>query len=105
MLVRHWTFNPAKRGFDSRRPYQFKKENHMSGYVKDKLTKACAIGGLGAATGAVGYKTIGGMGLAFLGRAVGITLGPWMAIGTGVALAGYGLYRLGCETLFEEEED
>ena len=54
--------------------------------------------GAGAAGGAVGagtYATIGGIGVAATGTAVGITLGPFIAIGTGVGLVGYGLYWLG----------
>jgi uncharacterized membrane protein len=38
---------------------------------------------------------IGGIGVAATGTAVGITLGPFIAIGAGVGLTAYGLYWLG----------
>jgi len=49
----------------------------------------------GAGAGAAAYATIGGIGVAAAGTAVGITLGPFIAIGSGVGLTAYGLYWLG----------
>ena len=49
----------------------------------------------GGAAGAGIYGIIGGVGVAATGTAVGITLGPFITIGAGVGLAGYGLYWLG----------
>ena len=49
----------------------------------------------GAAVGAGAYGVIGGVGVAATGTAVGVTLGPFIAIGAGVGLTGYGLYWLG----------
>ena len=49
----------------------------------------------GAVAGAGIYATIGGVGLAVGGTAVGVTLGPFVAIGTGLGLTGYGIYWLG----------
>jgi len=57
--------------------------------------KAGVVAATGAAVGAGTYATIGGVGLAATGTAVGITLGPFIAIGAGVGLAGYGFYWLG----------
>ena len=57
--------------------------------------KTAAAGVAGGAAGAGIYATIGGVGVAATGTAVGITLGPFIAIGTGVGLVGYGLYWLG----------
>ncbi len=62
---------------------------------KKEALKAVGAGGIGAAAGAGAYATIGGMGLAVGGTAVGITLGPFVAIGAGVGLTGYGVYWLG----------
>jgi len=62
--------------------------------AKDGL-KAAGAGAAGGLVGAGTYATIGGVGLAATGTAVGITLAPFIAIGTGVGLAGYGLYWLG----------
>ena len=60
-----------------------------------ELGKYAAATGVGAAVGAVTSSIIGGMGLAVGGTAVGITLAPLMAIGGGIGLAGFGLYKLG----------
>ena len=49
----------------------------------------------GTAGGAVASGIIGGIGLAFCGTAVGITLGPFIAIGAGLSFAGWGIYKLG----------
>ncbi len=57
--------------------------------------KAAATGAAGAGVGAVVYGTIGGVGIAATGTAVGITLGPFIVIGAGIGLAGYGVYWLG----------
>ena len=57
--------------------------------------KCAGAGTGGAAAGAGVYAVIGGIGVAAGGTAVGITLGPFIAIGAGVGLAGYGVYWLG----------
>ena len=57
--------------------------------------KAAGAGVAGAIVGAGTYATIGGVGLAVGGTAVGVTLGPFIAIGGGLALAEYGVYWLG----------
>ena len=57
--------------------------------------KALTAGAGGAAAGAGLYAAIGGIGVAATGTAVGITLGPFIAIGAGVGLTAYGLYWLG----------
>lgn len=49
----------------------------------------------GAAIGATTYLTIGGLGLAGLGKATGILLGRQMLIGAGAAGAGKLLYEVG----------
>ena len=59
--------------------------------------KCVGAGTGGAAAGAGVYAVIGGIGLAAGGTAVGITLGPFIAIGAGAGLLGYGLYWLGKE--------
>ena len=57
--------------------------------------KAGVAAGVGAAAGAATYGAIGGVGIAATGTAVGVTLGPFIAIGAGIGLAGYGVYWLG----------
>ena len=57
--------------------------------------KAATAGIVGAGAGAATYGAIGGVGIAATGTAVGVTLGPFIAIGAGVGLAGYGVYWLG----------
>jgi hypothetical protein len=57
--------------------------------------KAIVSAGVGAGAGAATYATIGGVGIAATGTAVGITLGPFIAIGAGIGLTTYGLYWLG----------
>jgi hypothetical protein len=48
----------------------------------------------GAGVGAGVSATLGGMGLAVAGTAVGVTMAPVAAAGAIVGLAGYGLYKL-----------
>lgn len=60
-----------------------------------ELIKATAAGAAGAAVGAGTFATIGGVGLAMGGTAVGVTLAPFAVIGAGVGLVGYGCYWLG----------
>jgi len=62
--------------------------------MKD-ATKAGVATVAGAGAGALTYGTIGGVGIAATGTAVGITLGPFIAIGAGIGLTGYGIYWLG----------
>ncbi len=59
--------------------------------------KAIGSAAVGAGVGAGWYAAAGGVGVAGLGGAIGITLGPFIAIGAGVGLAGYGVYWLGKE--------
>lgn len=49
----------------------------------------------GAASGAATYGVVGGVGVAALGTAVGITLAPWMILGAAVVTTGYGVYQAG----------
>jgi hypothetical protein len=57
--------------------------------------KNIIAGGVGAGVGAGTYGVIGGVGIAALGGAAGVTLGPFIAIGAGIGFAGHGLYWLG----------
>ena len=57
--------------------------------------KAAGLGAAGAAVGAGTSAVIGGVGVAAAGSAVGMTLGPFIAIGVGIGLTGYGMYWLG----------
>jgi hypothetical protein len=57
--------------------------------------KAAGSAAAGGVAGASIYGVIGGIGVAAGGTAVGISLGPFIAIGSGVGLAGYGIYWLG----------
>ena len=66
----------------------------MKEWAKE-ATKAGAATATGAAGGAAIYGIIGGVGVAATGTAVGITLGPFLAIGASVGLGAYGIYRLG----------
>lgn len=59
--------------------------------MKDS-TKAGISTVVGAGAGAATYGTIGGVGIAATGTAVGITLGPFIAIGAGLGLTTYGVY-------------
>jgi len=54
-----------------------------------------ASAGAGAVAGGATHATIGGMGLAVGGTAIGITFVPMVAIGAGAALIVYGIFRLG----------
>ena len=60
-----------------------------------EAAKAAGVAGIGAAAGAATYGVMGGIGVAAGGTAVGITLAPFIAIGAGIGLFGYGLYWLG----------
>jgi hypothetical protein len=66
----------------------------MNSSKKDAL-KATGAAALGAGGGAAVYGTIGGIGVAATGTAVGVTLGPFIVIGAGVGAAAYGVYWLG----------
>lgn len=46
--------------------------------------KAATAGVVGAGAGAATYSVIGGVGIAVSGTAVGITIGPFIAIGAGL---------------------
>jgi hypothetical protein len=62
---------------------------------KKDLIKAAGTTAVGAAAGATTYGVIGGIGVAVSGTAVGVTLGPFICIGAGIGLTGYGLVWLG----------
>jgi len=62
--------------------------------TKDRL-KAVGAGCIGGGVGAAVHGIIGGIGVAATGTAVGITLGPFIAIGAGLGVAGYGIYWVG----------
>jgi len=66
----------------------------MKENAKDAL-KTVATAGIGAAAGVGTYGVISGVGVAAVGTAVGITLGPFIAIGAGIGAAGYGIYWFG----------
>ena len=59
------------------------------------LKQAVGSAVVGGAAGAATYASIGGVGVAAAGTAVGVTLAPFVAIGAGVSLLGWGLYSLG----------
>ena len=71
--------------------------------MKDGL-KTVIAGVGGAGVGAATYSVIGGVGLAIGGTAVGITMGPFIAIGTGLGLTFYGLYWLGKQVGIKKEK-
>ncbi len=61
----------------------------------EETKKTAPIAAFGAVVGAGTYVVIGGLGLAGLGGAIGITLLPMTCIGAGIATAGHRLYRWG----------
>lgn len=61
------------------------------------VIKTVVSGSIGAGAGAGLYSVIGGIGIAVGGTAIGVTVGPFIAIGTGIGTIGYGLYWLGKE--------
>lgn len=66
--------------------------------------KAVAASAVGAAVGAGTHVAIGGIGVAATGTAVGITLGPFIAIGAGLGAAGYVVYWLGKQAGKKEKD-
>jgi hypothetical protein len=62
-----------------------------------KAIGAAVAAVVGGVTGAGIFGTIGGIGIVACGTGVGITLGPFIAIGAGVGLVGYGLVWLGSQ--------
>ena len=72
--------------------------------VKQEALKAAGAAGVGAVTGAGVYGVVGGVGVAAGGTAIGITAGPFIAIGAGLALAGYGMYWLGTQVGSKSKE-
>lgn len=71
----------------------------------EKLVEGGKFVGAGAAAGAGLYGAIGGIGVTILGTAVGVTLGPMVAIGSGLGLVGYGFYSLGKRTAGQAYEN
>lgn len=69
---------------------------------KKDVAKAVGTTAVGAATGAATYASIGGLGLTAVGTGVGITLGPFIAIGAGVFALGYGIFWLGKQVKHSE---
>lgn len=67
--------------------------------IPDTLIKeargTAPVAAVGAAAGAGTYAVVGGLGLAGLGSAVGITLFPMIGIGAAIGTVGYQLYRWG----------
>ena len=57
--------------------------------------KAAGATAVGAGGGAAISGTIGGIGVAATGTAVGVTLGPFIVIGTGLGATAYGICWLG----------
>lgn len=61
-----------------------------------KLFKRMATTAItGSTVGASAYATIGGLGIAGMGTAIGITLVPFMLIGAGAGAGIYGVFLLG----------
>jgi hypothetical protein len=60
-----------------------------------EIIKTLGASATGGGVGAGVYGVIGGVGLTAVGTGVGITLGPFIAIGAGVGAAEYGLFWLG----------
>ena len=60
-----------------------------------ELVKTVASSAVGGAVGAGTYAVIGGIGFTAVGTGVGVTLGPFIAIGAGLGAVGYGIYWLG----------
>ena len=58
-------------------------------------TDGVAFLGVGAAAGAGVSATVGGIGLAAMGTAVGVSMAPLAAVGAGIGALSYGAYRLG----------
>lgn len=71
--------------------------------MKDSA-KASIATAAGAGVGVATYGTIGGIGIAATGTAVGITLGPFIAIGAVLGLTVYGLYWGGKQRGKQEKE-
>jgi hypothetical protein len=57
--------------------------------------KAVGAAAAGAGVGGLVYGTVGAVGQAVTGSAVGVALGPFVIVGAGLGAAGYGLYRRG----------
>ena len=68
-----------------------------------KIPGSTKAGLAGAGAGALTYGALGGIGVAAMGTAVGITLAPFACIGAGVGLVGYGCYQLGRKRLILSE--
>jgi hypothetical protein len=60
-----------------------------------EVLKAGGTSIVGGALGAGLYGTIGGIGLTAVGTGLGVTLGPFIAIGAVIGGAGYGVFSLG----------
>lgn len=58
------------------------------------MAKAAGAAAGGGAVGAGVHGIVGGGGGAAVGTAESIPLGSWIAIGAGVGLAGFGIYKL-----------
>ena len=71
----------------------------MKEHTKDVLQTVAATG-IGAAAGAGTYGLIGVVEITAGGTSVGITLGPFIAIGASVGFASYGIYWLGKKIFF-----
>lgn len=59
-----------------------------------EMAKAAGAAAGGGAVGAGVHEIVGGGGGAAVGTAKSIPLGPCIAVGAGVGLAGYGIYKL-----------
>ncbi len=62
--------------------------------IEEQDPTAIGAAVVGAGVGAGASAVVGGMGLAFAGTAVGVTMAPVAAVGAVVGLAGYGVYKL-----------
>jgi hypothetical protein len=63
-----------------------------------ELLKSAGSAVGGSVLGAAVYEAVGGLGVAVMGTATGVTLGPFVAIGAGIGLVGYGVFWLGKQT-------
>lgn len=62
---------------------------------KKEALRTVGSAGVGAVAGAAAFEIVGGVGLAAGGTAIGLTAGPFIAIGAGLGAAAYGLYWMG----------
>jgi hypothetical protein len=72
---------------------QDENNDNTAGSAKNNLSEVAIYAGTGAAVGAGISASLGGMGLAVAGTAVGIGMAPVAIVGGIVGLAAYGLKK------------